>query len=65
MEDSVIFHLAIPINDVAQAKYFYSKGLACSVGRENKNAVIFNFYGHQLVAHVTQEILQVSIFQTL
>ena len=57
MNNSVIFHLAIPINDVTQAKHFYSEGLGCTVGRENDRAVILNFYGHQVVAHVTQEPL--------
>ena len=51
------FHLAIPIKDVAEAKAFYAEGLGCEVGRESPGAVIFNFYGHQLVAHVTQEPL--------
>ncbi len=49
MKSSVIFHLAIPINDVTQAKHFYGEGLGCTVGRENDRAVIFNFYGHQVV----------------
>ncbi len=57
MSSSPIFHLAIPITDVDQAKHFYSKGLASTVGRENECAVIFNFYDHQLVAHVTQDPL--------
>lgn len=57
MSQSGIFHLAIPINDVAQAKKFYSEGLGCLLGRENSSAVIFNFFGSQLVGHVTQEIL--------
>ncbi len=57
MSYAPIFHLAIPITDVSQAKHFYSEGLACKVGRENDRAVIFNFYGHQLVAHVTKDIL--------
>ncbi|MDJ0533931.1 MAG: VOC family protein [Xenococcaceae cyanobacterium MO_207.B15] len=57
MTDSVIFHLAIPIDNVTQAKQFYSDGLGCTVGRENSQAVILDFYGHQVVAHVTQEPL--------
>ncbi len=57
MSSAPIFHLAIPITNVDQAKHFYSKGLACNVGRENQHAVIFNFYEHQLVAHVTKESL--------
>ncbi|MBZ8179804.1 VOC family protein [Oscillatoria salina] len=57
MNDRIIFHLAIPINDVAKAKIYYVDGLGCSVGRENDRAVIFQFYGHQVVAHMTKEPL--------
>ncbi|MEL6911643.1 MAG: glyoxalase, partial [Cyanobacteria bacterium J06598_4] len=49
MLQTAIFHLAIPISDVTQAKEFYSSGLGCTVGRENSAAVIFDFYGTQLV----------------
>ncbi|MGF1480983.1 MAG: VOC family protein [Cyanophyceae cyanobacterium] len=52
-----IFHLAIPINDIAKAKQFYRDGLGCQVGRESLHAVIFNFYEHQVVAHTTKESL--------
>ncbi len=52
-----IFHLAIPINDTEKAKTFYSSGLGCQIGRENAEAIIFNFYGHQLVAHMVKEPL--------
>lgn len=55
--DTPIFHLAIPIKDIAQAKAFYVDGLGCQVGRETDRAVIFSFYGHQLVAHMTEEEL--------
>jgi hypothetical protein len=55
--DAPLFHLAIPILDVEQAKAFYADGLGCTVGRESAHAVIFGFYGHQLVAHVTQNPL--------
>jgi hypothetical protein len=57
VNEQAIFHLAIPINDVAQAKQFYGEDLGCDVGRENPQAVIFNFYGTQLVAHTTEEPL--------
>jgi uncharacterized protein len=52
-----LFHLAFPIANIPQAKAFYADGLGCTVGRENSNSVILNLYGHQLVAHVTQEPL--------
>ncbi|MGB3691199.1 MAG: VOC family protein [Spirulinaceae cyanobacterium] len=55
---TAIFHLAIPINDLAKAKAFYADCLGCEIGRESINAVIFNFYGHQVVAHMTKEPLQ-------
>lgn len=57
MNSSVMFHLAIPINDTVKAKAFYQIGLGCEVGRENANAIIFNFYGHQLVAHMSKQPL--------
>lgn len=53
-----IFHLAIPIDDIAKAKAFYVEGLGCEVGRESHLAVILNFYGHQVVAHMTDEPLE-------
>jgi extradiol dioxygenase family protein len=49
------FHLAFPVSNIAQTKEFYADGLGCEVGRENATSVILNLYGHQLVAHVTQE----------
>ncbi|WP_330203533.1 VOC family protein [Cyanobacterium sp. DS4] len=52
-----LFHLAIPINDINTAKKFYGDILGCDIGRENQHAVIFNFYGHQLVGHTTKETL--------
>jgi len=55
MTNSAIFHLAIPIEDIAQAKAFYCGGLGCELGRESENAIILNFYGHQVVVHRTEE----------
>lgn len=57
MNHLALFHLAIPINNIAAAKAFYGDGLGCKLGRENPQAVIFNFYGHQIVAHMTKEPL--------
>jgi uncharacterized protein len=50
----VLFHLAFPVSDIAQAKAFYAGGLGCEVGRESPNSVILNLYGHQLVAHLAE-----------
>jgi uncharacterized protein len=57
MEKQVIFHLAIPIKDIAQAQAFYCEGLGCQIGRKTERAMILYFYGHQIVAHMTDEPL--------
>lgn len=57
MVNQVIFHLAIPISNINEAKKFYGDILGSKIGRENQHAVIFDFYGHQLVGHTTKEIL--------
>ncbi len=55
MTSSPMFHLAIPISDVIEAKKFYCQVLGCQVGRETEKAIILNFYGHQVVAHLSDE----------
>jgi extradiol dioxygenase family protein len=64
MNNPTIFHLAIPINDIEKAKIFYCHQLGCELGRATEKALILNFYGHQLVAHMTDEPLvrQKSIY---
>ncbi len=52
-----LFHLTFPVTDIAQTKEFYVNGLGCRLGRENSQAVILDLYGHQLVAHITDEPL--------
>jgi uncharacterized protein len=52
-----LFHLAFPVTDIAKTKEYYVDGLGCGLGRENAQSVILNLYGHQLVAHVTDEPL--------
>ncbi len=53
----VFFHLAFPVSDIEQTKDYYGGGLGCEIGRESRHAVILNLYGHQLVAHLTNEPL--------
>lgn len=55
--EPIRFHLAFPVADIALAKAYYGDGLGCEIGRETSAAVIFNLYGHQLVAHLTHEEL--------
>ena len=46
------FHLAIPVHDLAAAREFYCQLLGCPEGRSAASWVDFDFFGHQLVAHL-------------
>lgn len=46
------FHLAFPVHDLAAARRFYGDLLGCPEGRSSDEWVDFNFYGHQIVAHL-------------
>ena len=52
------FHLAFPINDIKETKSFYKKILGCKIGREDVKWVDFDFFGHQLSAHVKPDELK-------
>lgn len=52
------FHLAFPINDISETKSFYKKILGCKIGREDVKWVDFDFFGHQLSAHVKPDELK-------
>ena len=49
------FHLAFPVKDLAQARRFYGGLLGCPEGRSAPEWVDFNFYGHQIVAHLAPD----------
>jgi extradiol dioxygenase family protein len=46
------FHLAFPVRDVESTRAFYAGVLGCPVGREAERWIDFDFFGHQLSAHV-------------
>jgi len=46
------FHLAIPVHDLGAARQFYGDLLGCPEGRSAAEWVDFDFFGHQLVAHL-------------
>jgi extradiol dioxygenase family protein len=48
------FHLAFPVNDLDQARHFYAEVLGCSVGRESDRWIDFDFFGHQITAHLSE-----------
>jgi extradiol dioxygenase family protein len=46
------FHVAFPVHDLGLARAFYGGTLGCPEGRSSEEWVDFNFYGHQIVAHL-------------
>jgi len=49
------FHLAFPVDDLAKARAFYGELLGCAEGRSSPEWVDFDFYGHQIVAHLAPD----------
>ena len=49
------FHLAFPVHDLAAARRFYGDLLGCPEGRSSSSWVDFDFYGHQIVAHLAPD----------
>ena len=50
-----LFHLAFPVTSLAKARAFYGELLGCPEGRSAQDWVDFDFYGHQIVAHLAPE----------
>jgi extradiol dioxygenase family protein len=49
------FHLAFPVRDIAEARAFWGGTMGCREGRSAEDWVDFDFYGHQIVAHLAPE----------
>lgn len=49
------FHLAFPVTSLQKARAFYGELLGCPEGRSAPDWVDFDFYGHQIVAHLSPE----------
>jgi extradiol dioxygenase family protein len=50
------FHFAFKVKDIESTKWFYGEVLGCQLGRETERWVDFNFFDHQLSAHVSTNI---------
>ena len=46
------FHLAFPVHDLDAARAFYGTLLGCPEGRSSDRWIDFDFFGHQIVAHL-------------
>jgi len=49
------FHLAFPVRNLSEARQFYGDLLGCPEGRSSEEWIDFNFYGHQIVAHLSPD----------
>jgi len=50
------FHLAFPVSNIKETKEWYTKILGCSLGREAERWIDFNFFGHQISAHLSETL---------
>lgn len=49
------FHLAFPVTSLERARSFYGGLLGCPEGRSSPEWVDFDFFGHQIVAHLSPD----------
>ncbi len=50
------FHLAFKVKDIELTRKFYVEMLGCPEGRSTEHWIDFNFFGHQLTGHVSDNI---------
>jgi extradiol dioxygenase family protein len=55
------FHLAFPVHDLAAARVFYGEVMGCTEGRSSGHWIDFDFYGHQIVAHLDASALAAAV----
>lgn len=48
-----LFHLAFPVKNLEETLIFYRDVLGCKTGRSSDKWIDFNFWGHQVVAHLS------------
>ena len=51
------FHLAIPAADLDAAQEFYVGGLGCKLARRYADRITLDFFGDQVVCHLSDEIV--------
>jgi len=55
------FHLAFPVDDLSAARDFYGRLLGCPEGRSADHWVDFDFFGHQIVAHLAPDQIRARV----
>ena len=51
------FHLAFAVTDLAATEAFYVDLLGCRIGRTSARWIDFDFFGHQITAHLVDNAL--------
>ena len=54
------FHLAFPVDNLDKTREFYTMILGCNEGRSSDRWIDFDMYGHQVVAHLVDDLDQVA-----
>jgi uncharacterized protein len=49
-----VFHLAIPVRDLDEAQRFYVTMLGCKLARRYDDRITLDFFGDQLVCHLSE-----------
>ena len=60
MGAALAFHLAFPVLDLESTRAFYAGLLGCREGRSADDWVDFDFFGHQISAHVMPQACRAS-----
>ena len=54
------FHLAFPVTDLDATRKFFTETLGCALGRTAPRWIDINFFGHQITAHLVDDIPEVA-----
>lgn len=54
------FHLAFPVNDLPRTRKFYEDVLGCRIGRTSDRWIDFDFFGHQVTAHLVNQMPEIA-----
>jgi hypothetical protein len=53
---AALFHLAFPVTNLEATKDFYRDILGCRLGAQDERWVDIDFYGHQITAHLVDQL---------
>jgi len=59
------FHFAFPVDDITAARKFYGDILGCPEGRSSDVWADFDFFGHQIVAHLQSSTEKEASFSSI